>query len=167
MAVHPSIAAGLLAWAAATDNREVTETAAIAWAEALDSRVTLADGKAAISAHRAETSDYLMPAHVNRGVLAIRRDRLERMETPQPPQGLDGHPGRELTWQREYRRAVGSGATADQAMAAACEALGVQPDRAVLEASGPPPEIQRLAHSPACSCGCLTRPVRATEGAPA
>ncbi len=95
MPIHPAEAAGLLAYAAATDNREVTETAAHAWAAALDDKVTPRDGKAAIDAHRSTSTDWLMPAHINAEVRRIRRARLDGMETPQPPEALDGIPARE------------------------------------------------------------------------
>lgn len=161
MPVHPSIAAGLLSWAAATDNREVTKEAAIAWSEALDDRVTLADGKAAISAHRSTTSDYLMPSHVNAGVRSIRKTRLDNMQTPQPPEALDGSPAREMAWQREYRRAIGDGATEVQAMQASCAALGVDVPVALPPATRPP-ELT-IAKGAQCEHGCLEKPVRAGE----
>lgn len=163
MAVHPSIAAGLLAWASATDNREVTEAASIAWAEALDDRVTLPDGKAAITAHRSRSGEWLMPSHVNAGVHAIRKARLDAMQTPQPPEALDGHPRRELAWQRAYREAVGDGYSARDAMDLACATVNIPVQPPALPASRPV-ELH-LAHGAQCEHGCLTQPVRASEGA--
>ena len=165
MSVHPSIAAGLLAWAAATDNREVTESAAIAWADALDDRVTITDGKAAITAHRAASGDWLMPSHVNAGVRKIRRDRLENAGTPQPPTSLDGHTGREKAWRLLWQRAIGDGHTTDEAVTIACADLGVDPDRPVINPAKRPPELAALTHGRQCECGCLTRPIRPEEGA--
>lgn len=163
MPVHPSVAAALLAYAASTDNRTVTEEAARGWADALDAKVNLADGKAAIAAHRTRSADWLMPAHVNAGVLAIRRARLDAMQTPQPPSSLDGHPAREIAWQRAYRDAIGSGAAADEAMAVACESVGTAAPSPVGSA-GRPLELAHV-HVGGCEHGCLTKPVRASEGA--
>lgn len=156
-------AAALLSWASAFDNREVTEAAATAWAEALDERVNLADGKAAISAHYAKDPRWIMPAAINAGVLSIRKTRLDAMQSPQPPQSLDGHPGRELTWQRAYREAIGDGETEDRATIRACDALGI-PVPAPAITTTRPLDLPAL-HAGGCSCGCLTRPVRAAEGA--
>src|SRR5690606_26424831 len=85
MPTSPAIAAALLAYAAATDNRNVTEEAARGWAAALDERVTPADGKAAIDTHRATSTDWLMPAHVNAEVRRIRKARADAMAEVNPP----------------------------------------------------------------------------------
>ncbi len=161
MPIHPAEAAGLLSYAAATDNREVTETAAHAWAAALDDKVTPRDGKAAIDAHRSTSVDWLMPAHINAEVRRIRRQRLDGMETPQPPEALDGIPARELAWQREYRRAVGDGSTEADALTAACNAVGI-PVPKPLEIATRPPELT-VAHRKQCDCGCLERPLSRHE----
>lgn len=165
MPVPPSTAAALLAWASATDNRDPdNETAARAWADALDDDVTIADGKAAISAHRASTDAWLMPSHINAGVRAIRRQRLDRMTTPQPPETLDGSPVRELAWQRAYRAAIGDGRTEGEAMAAACTAVGIPTPAPTVTAPRPVEALTR-GHGRQCGCGCLERPIRAAEGA--
>jgi hypothetical protein len=165
MAVHPSVAAGLLAWAAATDNREVTEAAAIAWADALDANVTLADGKAAISAHRAESSDWLMPAHINTRVRAMRRDRLMRAPSPQPPESLDGDPAREQAWLYEWNRAIGDGATEHEAMFRACDFVETEIPQPVTAPAPRPLELDKITRGRQCEHGCMEKPVRAAEGA--
>lgn len=157
-------AAALLTWAASFDNREVTEAAATAWADALDDRVNLDDGKAAISAHYAADPRWVMPAHVNQRVAAIRADRLARMATPQPPEALDGNPARELDWQRAYRAAIGSGATPDQADTIACQALGIPLPEPVLVAPRPP-ELETFTAGAVCEHACLTAPNRDQERA--
>ena len=126
MPVPPEIAAALLSWAAAYDNREVTRTAAIAWADALDDCVTPEDGKAAITTHARTSSEYLKPLHVNTEVRRIRKERTDRIGLDEiPPAELDKHPARALAWTREYRRAIGDGETPDAATKRACDAVGV------------------------------------------
>lgn len=132
MPVPPAVAAGLLAYAAATDNRTVTEEAARAWADVLDDHVTLADGKAAIIAHRRASGEYLMPLHVNLGVRAIRRARTDRIgDAEVPPPALDEQPARAAAWSREFRRAIGDGCDAGTAEVRACHAVGIEVPRAI------------------------------------
>lgn len=127
MPVSPATGAALLAYAAATDNREVTEEAARAWADVLDDTVTLRDGKAAIIAHRRSSTDYLMPIHVNTEVRRIRRTRTDAIGAEEiPPAELAESPARALGWTREYRRARGDGAEHQAAEARACAAVGVE-----------------------------------------
>jgi hypothetical protein len=169
MPVSPATGAALLAYAAATDNREVTEEAARAWADVLDDTVTLRDGKAAIIAHRRSSTDYLMPIHVNTEVRRIRRTRTDAIAADEiPPAALDHEPARALTWTREYRRAIGDGEAPDAATKRACDAVGVAAPLQLPTA--PRPEaVKRLmaGHTATCGaeCGCLTRPVRKDEGA--
>lgn len=127
MPVRPEIAAALLSWAAAFDNREVTRTAAIAWAEALDDCVTPEDGKAAITTHARTSSEYLKPLHVNTEVRRIRKERTDRIGMDEtPPAELAENPARALGWTREYRRAIGDGETPDAATKRACDAVGIE-----------------------------------------
>jgi hypothetical protein len=145
--VSPAVGAALLAYAAATDNREVTEEAARAWADVLDDHVTPGDGKAAIIAHRRSSTDYLMPIHVNAGVRAIRRARTERIGIDEiPPAELAEQPARALGWTREYRRAIGDGETPDAATKRACEAVGVEVPLAI-EGTHRMPAVGHLART--------------------
>lgn len=125
MPTSPAVAAALLAYAAATDNREVTEEAARGWAAALDDRVTPADGKVAIDRHRASSTDWLMPAHVNVEVRRMRKARADAMGEVNPPAELADRPHVENTWKREYARAICDGEAPDVATKQACEALGI------------------------------------------
>lgn len=125
MPVSPAVGAALLAYAAATDNREVTEEAARAWADVLDDTVTLADGKAAIIAHRRSSTDYLMPIHVNAGVRAIRKARTDTIADVNPPAELADKPHVENNWRREYARAIGDGEPPEAAFERASTALGI------------------------------------------
>lgn len=157
-------AAKLLTWAAANDNREVTEAAATAWAAALHEHVTLDDGMAAISAHYASDPRWIMPAQINAHVTAIRRERLTRMATPQPPEALDGNPCREIAWQRAYRAAFADTGNHDQAQSAACTAVGIPTPAPVITAPRPP-ELSALTAGARCEHACLTAPTTAKERA--
>lgn len=126
MPVKPSIAAGLLAYAASTDNRQPSEEAAHGWAAALDEHVTLTDGKTAIDRHRATTADWLMPAHVNAEVRRIRKARADALGDVVPPAELADRPAMENAWTREYRRSWCDGDPADVATKRACDAVGIQ-----------------------------------------
>lgn len=143
MPVSPAVGAALLAYAAATDNREVTEEAARAWADVLDDTVTPTDGKAAIIAHRRSSTDYLMPLHVNAGVRAIRKQRTDAMGPVNPPAELADRPHVENTWKREYARAIGDGETPDAATKRACDALDI-PVPAQIDTPRNLPELSRL-----------------------
>ena len=73
--MKPSDAAKLLALAAAFDRRTVGEADAIAWADALGG-LNPSDCAQVIRDHYAESTDWLMPAHVRQGVKRIRAERL-------------------------------------------------------------------------------------------
>lgn len=126
MPASPVVASALLMYAAATDNRQPSEEAAIGWANALDEQVTLADGKAAIDRHRATSTDWLMPAHINTEVRRIRKIRTDAIGAEEiPPADLAESPARALAWTREYRRARGDGEEHTAAEQRACDAVGV------------------------------------------
>ena len=167
MTVPASVAAGLLGYAASTDNRDASsEEAARGWAAALDEHVSLTDGKIAIDRHRATSTDWLMPAHINAEVRRIRRSRTEKIGSDElPPADLDDQPARAITWTREYRCAIGDGHEPDVAEKLACAAVGIAVP-AQIEPTRRPDEVRRLmaAHGPQCECGCLTKPVRREEG---
>jgi len=168
MPTSPAIAAALLAYAAATDNRNVTEEAARGWAAALDERVTPADGKAAIDTHRATYTDWLMPAHVNTEVRRIRKARADAMGPVNPPGELADRPATENTWRREYAREIGNGEAPDAAFKRACEALGIDVP-AQLDAVPRPEAVKQLMAAPKrqCTCNppCIEGHVRDGEGA--
>jgi hypothetical protein len=64
----------VLAKAAGIDQRTVGAADVLAWHEIIGD-LEYADALAAVSAHYAESSDRLMPAHVRRHALAIARER--------------------------------------------------------------------------------------------
>ena len=140
MSVPLSTAALLLTWAAAFDNRSTPRSAdevwpaAEAWAAALHSTVSPADGKHAITAHYASSGEYVMPRHVNAGVRALRARRLAEALDPAPPDGLTAGEYRE--WLVECRRRIGDGMSPEYASREVREMMGL-PDEARLV--GPPP----------------------------
>lgn len=166
MSASPVVASALLMYAAATDNRQPSEEAAIGWANALDEQVTLADGKAAIDRHRATSTDWLMPAHINAEVRRIRRARSEALGVVNPPAELADRPHVENTWKREYTRARCDGEEHAAAEKRACDAVGITVPLQ-LEPTPRPEAVKRLmaTHGPQCECGCLTKPIRPEEGA--
>lgn len=76
--MNPAEVAALLTYASAFDGRRVSAEVATAWAEALDTATTLADARQAITAHYAETTTWVMPAHVNVRCREYRRIRAEK-----------------------------------------------------------------------------------------
>lgn len=168
MPASPVVASALLMYAAATDNRQPSEEAAIGWANALDEQVTLADGKAAIDRHRATSTDWLMPAHINTEVRRIRKTRADALGTVNPPAELADRPHVENTWKREYTRARCDGEEHEAAEKRACDAVGVEVPLQ-LPAAPRPEAVKRLmaGHTATCGpeCGCLTKPIRPEEGA--
>lgn len=169
MPASPTVAAALLMYAAATDNRQPSAEAAVGWANALDERVTLADGKTAIDTHRATSTEWLMPAHVNAEVRRIRKARADTIGDVHPPAELADRPALENTWKREYARAVCDGETPDAAVKRACDALGI-PVPLQLEPIPRPEAVKRLMASrgPQCDCQppCMEAHVRPEEGKP-
>lgn len=121
-----SEAAIVLAKIAAIDNRTVGEAAALAWAEALDERMTLDDALEAVRQHRATSTDYIQPAHVNAIVLKIRSDRTKAAGTPPIPQGLEYE--QEQAWRKAWVQAIGDGKGVEWA--------GIIADQIVPEAIG-------------------------------
>lgn len=125
----------LLTEAARFDRRTIGKAEAKAW-HAVVGDLSLDDALAAVRAHYAETSDWLMPAHVRKGVKAMRRDRLERQVMPAPAPELTDDSVRyretlaasirSIADGRQVRRAIApagpSGPPADQA-----EALKAKP----------------------------------------
>lgn len=122
----PAEAAAVLSKCAAFDNRTPTESAARAWAEAVDSNVTLTDALAIVADHYARESRWIMPADINGASKRIRRARLDVMKTPEPPAALDPEDvDGWRVWSRAYRSAIGDGRSERQASEIACAAVGI------------------------------------------
>ncbi|AZQ77650.1 hypothetical protein EJ997_10180 [Flaviflexus ciconiae] len=127
------LAARVLATAASCDNRRLAsdderQMAVAFWAEALHPETTLADATNAVIEHYATTTDWLMPAHVNKLTATYRRERLLDTEVPYPP-GLADSPQLENEWRRAWHQAVKQGASPETAQGLAWERIGRTPPR--------------------------------------
>ena len=69
--------AAVLAKAAALDNRNTSEAAILAWHEAIGD-LDFRDALAAVTVHRRESDQYLMPVHIRRIAEKLRAERRER-----------------------------------------------------------------------------------------
>ena len=142
-------AAKVLAKAAAYDNRQATQAAAHAWAEALDQDMPLQDALRLVGEHYRDERAWVMPADINRRWRDLGRARLEtatRMGLPNPPEELSGDAGAWAAWKRAQIRAVKAGCDQVQAEARAWRAIGRTPttQRDLRLAGGPPRDIEAM-----------------------
>jgi len=104
---------------------QALEGQAPVWADALDD-VNSTDAQVAARAIAKTTARWITPGDIRLQVASIRRERTARIETPQPPPTIPADDvARQITWQREYIRAIGDGLTEDAADVVACAAVGV------------------------------------------
>lgn len=78
--ITPADAAEILTIAAAFDRRTVGEADALAWADALHD-LDPHDCGQAVRDHYANSTDWLMPAHVRAGVKRLRAERMRAVPT--------------------------------------------------------------------------------------
>jgi hypothetical protein len=110
MTLTPSEAAEVLAVAKLVDNRQFDATTAMAWAQLLEPTITLDEALQALARHFATSTDYLMPAHVNQQVAAVRLERKQRIRDAGPPDFPDGLTyAQEQDYRRAYHNLVGNG----------------------------------------------------------
>lgn len=124
--MNPSDCGDLLRACAFYDNRKVTKEAMVAWSHAIQSDVTKHDALQAIADHHGESTEYILPVHINRRVKAIRRERLQRAGTPPVPGGLTQAQERE--WTRVWCAQVKNGHAPDRAAWMASTEMGVPPE---------------------------------------
>lgn len=118
----PSEVAALLAKAALLDERKIDKLKALEFAKSLHP-MTLADATAAIEHHRANSTEWLMPAHLNKIVAGWKRDRLQRAPLEIPPAELADHPELEREWMQRRRELIADGYPAADAEAVATEQI--------------------------------------------
>lgn len=95
----------LLTLASARDGRKVSQAVARVWADDLVG-VDLGEAVEAVRLHYTESSDWLMPSHVIKGVRRVREahDRQRRRTLAIEPQVIT-FPGKEW-WDREVAAAI-------------------------------------------------------------
>ncbi|TYB69680.1 hypothetical protein FXF51_05835 [Nonomuraea sp. PA05] len=146
----------LLTTAAAYDRRKVGEADVVAWHAAVKDLDYL-DAQDAVIAHYTLTTEWLMPAHVRKGVKDIRAARLAREPVPAPPAELADRP-------RDYRAAF-QAALAKMARGFALPrqiTAKVEPSTEYLEIRGVDHDPLRVA---AIRVSCPWPPCRAVPGA--
>ena len=141
-------AAKVLAKAAAYDNRQATQAAALAWAEALDQDMPLQDALRLVGEHYRDERNWVMPADINRRWRTLGKARLEpatRMGLPEPPDELADDPAAWVAWKKAQIAAVKAGCDALQAEARAWRAIQRTPrQRRELPSQPPPAEWQAM-----------------------
>lgn len=146
--MNPTEAAKVLAKAAAYDNRQATQVAALAWAEALDTDLPLTDALRIVGEHYREERAWVMPSDINRRWRSLGKARLEtavRMGLPEPPDELADDPEAWAAWKKAQIKAVKAGCDAAQAEARAWHAIQRTPrERRELPSQPPPPEWQAM-----------------------
>lgn len=145
----PQDAAKVLAKAAAYDNRQPNEAAALAWSEALDRDLPLPDALRIVGEHYRDERVWIMPADINRRWRTLGKTRLadaERLGLPEAPDDIADDPQAWLTWKRTQIRAIKAGATPNQVKAQAAKAIGHTPtrERRELPAAPPPADWQAM-----------------------
>lgn len=140
--MNPAEATQILAKAAAYDNRQPDQAAALAWAEALDRDLPLADALRIVGEHYRDERAWVMPADLNRRWRALGKARLEtavRMGLPEPPDELTDDPEAWATWKQAQIAAVKAGCDGTQTEARAWHAIGRTPRAHREVPSAPPP----------------------------
>lgn len=141
-------AAQVLAKAAAYDNRQPDQAAALAWAEALDHDMPLQDALRIVGEHYRDERAWVMPADINRRWRALGKARIEtaeRMGLPEPPDELADDPAAWAAWKKAQIRAVKAGCDGTQVEARAWHAIGRTPhQRREVPSAPPPPEWQAM-----------------------
>ena len=138
----PQEASKVLAKAAAYDNRQPDQSAALAWSEALDRDLPLPDALRIVSEHYRDERTWIMPADINRRWRTLGKTRLanaERRGLPEAPEDIADDPKAWITWKRAQIRAIKTGLTPDQSAAQATKAIGCAPSRERRELPAAPP----------------------------
>lgn len=81
----------VLAKAASYDRRKIGEAEVIAWLQALGD-LPFRDCEAAVIAHYADSTEWLLPAHIRRRVREAQLQRMQDTEIPPPPRELLDNP---------------------------------------------------------------------------
>jgi len=121
----------LLASAALIDNRKVDTATVIAWTRVLGD-LPYRDCEEALATHHAESTEWLMPAHIRTRVMEARRQRiLDAGGVPAPPPELLDNPPAYRAALRAAATALADGRDPEPVM----QAIASQAARLELEAS--------------------------------
>ena len=100
------------------DSRKFTADMADTWAKTVYANVD--EALEAVKVHYAESSERIMPAHINKIVARLRRARgssADHIPTPDPPVMLADYPQDEARWIQRHKQLQAGGATMAQARA--------------------------------------------------
>lgn len=122
----------LLTIVAGIDGRRIDEAAVLAWHGAVGD-LSYADAAEAVRRHFAKSTEWLMPAHVRAGVLALRDERRPRAEVLSLPSRFEDDP------ERDARMRVGLAK-----VVAALDMARVNRPRAIEADEKPPPSASDL-----------------------
>lgn len=139
----------ILTKAAMIDNRAVTPALIQAWHELIGD-IDYADAMAALNYHRANSTEYLVPAHIIAGVRRIRADRIERAITAAPPAAIADDAAAARRWMDQQIAAIADGRHISNA-------LGLPAGQ---RRQGPPPEEFQRARGALTPDDDTTAPVR-------
>jgi hypothetical protein len=98
----------LLGTCAAFDRRTTGPADALAWFKVLGD-LPFADCEQAVIDHYQQNTDWIMPAHIRRRVMAMRARRLEHVLTPEAPRAIRDNPAAWIAYQRRVTAAIGDG----------------------------------------------------------
>lgn len=106
----------LLTLMASYDRRKVGKADVKAW-HAIAGDLRFTDGWQAVLGHYAESTEWMMPAHLRQRVAAIRQARLDAAGPTEIPQELADRPIEAREWLQRTRDAIADGAGPQRAIA--------------------------------------------------
>jgi hypothetical protein len=107
----------LLARCASYDRRKVGDVDVIAWLQVLGD-LPFADCEQAVIGHYADSTEWIMPAHVRQRVRELRNRRLDGTKAPAPPAELVDNPAAYQAALHAARVAIADGRDPQQAVEA-------------------------------------------------
>lgn len=139
-AANYDFALNVLTYVALSPPKQFTDADITMWMRTLDDKIiegttsraaAEADAIEAVDNYRASNADWMQPAHVNAGVRALRKARIERAGVPPIPGDLTLE--LESAWRDEWFKAVRAGQNRDGAAISASLALNMPPEMPAVE----------------------------------
>lgn len=103
---------------AALDNRKTTKEGVEAFAAALIP-MTPQDAMSAVDKHRQQSTEWLMPKHLNDIVRSLRAERIRQQPAPLPPDEIADEARRFIAWEKKALDLIGDGHPTEAAQAEA------------------------------------------------